>query len=320
MTIIDLSLEELKKYKPKLTLKDDFDAFWDETKKQSATQPINGELVAYDYPIEEVKAYNAYYDGFNGARINGWYILPKNASKDCKVPVIIHYHGYGGNKGYICDYLKWVIQGYAVLAVDTRGQGPATGDAAVYSRGAMRGWMTLGILDKNEYYYRNAYMDCVRAIDFVCDREEIDTDRIGIYGESQGGGLTIAVAALDSRPKFAMPIYPYLCHYKRAIEMYQAGPYSEIFDYFRMYDPEMKTQDQVYGTLSYFDGMNLGTRIKCPVLMAIGLVDTVCPPSTTFAVYNHMTCEKDLKLYPHHGHVPLPFHDEAMIAYARKYM
>jgi cephalosporin-C deacetylase len=320
MPLIDLSLEELKVYKPELTKENDFDSFWEETKKQSNRLPLNAEIVEYDYTIKEVSVYNAYYDGFSGNRLNGWYILPKNASKDCKVPVVIYYHGYGGNKGYIQDYMKWIIQGYAVLAMDIRGQDKFSSDTAAYSGGAMRGWMTLGVLDKYEYYYRNVYMDSVRAIDFVCQREEIDTKRIGIYGDSQGGGVTIAVAALDNRLKFAMPIYPYLCHFKRSLEMYQQGPYSEIFDYFRSYDPEMKTQDKVFETLSYFDGMNLGTRIKCPVLMAIGLRDVICPPSTSFAAYNYMTCEKELKIYPHHGHEKLPFHEEALIEFARKHM
>lgn len=317
---VDLSLEKLRVYKPQLTKCRDFDAFWEQMLNESSQYPVNGELVPYDYPVKEVRVYNAYYDGFNGARINGWYILPNNAGRDSKVPVIIHYHGYTGSKGYVQEYLKWAIQGYAVFSVNVRGQGGITPDPAAYSQGSITGWMTLGILDKNEYYYRNVYMDCVRAIDFVCSREEIDTGRIGIYGESQGGGLTLAVAGLDKRPKFAMPVYPYLCHFKRAIEMYQEGPYREIFDYFRRFDPEMKTEDKVFETLSYFDGMNLATRISCPVLMAITLRDVICPPSTMFAAYNHITSEKEVKLYHHHGHEGLPFHEEAMIEYARRFM
>lgn len=317
---VDLSLEQLRVYKPELTKQDDFDDFWEESIKESKKYPINGELIPYDYPVKEVKVYNAYYNGFKGARINGWYILPLEADKNNKVPVLIHYHGYTGDKGYIQEYLKWVIQGYAVFAVNVRGQGGQTPDPAIYSQGGITGWMTLGILDKYEYYYRNVYMDCVRAVDFVCEKEEIDTEKIGILGASQGGGLTIAVAALDKRPKFAMPVFPYLCHFKRAMEMYQEGPYREFFEYFRRFDPEMKTEDKVFQTLSYFDGMNLATKITCPVLMAITLRDVICPPSTMFAAYNHMTCAKELKIYPHHGHEALPFHDEAMIEFARRFM
>lgn len=317
---VDLSLEELVKYKPPLTLKDDFEFFWKETINETKTYPLNSELVPFDYPIKEIRVFNAYYDGYKGSRINGWYILPFNACKSEKVPVIIHYHGYTGHKGYIQEYLKWLIQGFAVFAVSVRGQGSATPDPASYSQGGIRGWLTNGILNKNEYYYKNVYMDCVRAIDFVCEREDIDTSRIGIYGESQGGGLTLAVAGLDSRPRFAMPVYPFLCHFRRAMEMYQADPYNELYDYFRMFDPEMKTEKQVFDTLSYFDCMNLATRIKCPVMMALTLRDIICPPSTQFAAYNRLEGIKECKIYPHHGHEDLPFHSEAMIDFAQRYM
>ena len=320
MPAVDLKLDELRNYKPELTKQGDFDEFWDRTLAEAAEYPLNPKLVPHDYPIKEVEVFNAYYDGYKGAQINGWYILPRNRDRKTKLPVIVHYHGYTGNKGQVHEFLKWTIQGYAVLSVNARGQGGATPDPAVYSQGGITGWMTLGILDKEQYYYRGAYIDCVRALDFVCGREEIDAGRIGLYGGSQGGGLTIAVAALDSRPKFAMPIYPYLCHYRRALEMYQEGPYREFFDYFRRFDPEMKTEEAVFETLSYFDGMNLAPRIKCPVLMAATLRDLICPPSTQFAAYNHIKSEKELKLYPHHGHETLSFHDEAMIAYARKFM
>ncbi|MCX7923537.1 MAG: acetylxylan esterase [Clostridia bacterium] len=318
MPNVDIKLSELKKYKPDLTQKADFEAFWRETLEESSRQPLNSELIPHSYPVSQIKAFNIYYDGFRGSRINGWYLLPNGADKDHKVPIIIYYHGYTKNKGYIVDYLKWLIQGYAVLAVDVRGQGGKTADPAVYSRGGIAGWMTKGILDKYQYYYRNVFVDCVRAIDFACEREEIDTEKIGIYGFSQGGGITLAVAALDKRPKFAIPIEPYLCNFRRGGEVYQEGPYGEISDYFRILDPEMQTEEDVFDTLSYFDGMNMASRIKCPVLMAVGLVDKTCPPSTVFAAYNHLECEKQIKIYHHHDHEVPSYHEEVMIEFVKK--
>lgn len=31
-------------------------------------------------------------------------------------------------------------------------------------------------------------------------------------------------------------------------------------------------------------------------------MDTICPPSTVYAAYNHYTGPKDLKVYPYNGH------------------
>ena len=47
-------------------------------------------------------------------------------------------------------------------------------------------------------------MDCLRGIDFLTSRAEVDPSRIGVLGFSQGGGLTLATAALDSRVKAAV--------------------------------------------------------------------------------------------------------------------
>lgn len=318
--ITDLNLEELKTYKPHLTKREDFDIFWENAIKDSRNCPLKPEMIPYKYPVEEVKVYDVYYNGADGARINGWYILPKNAHKNNKVPVLIQFHGYAYHKGYIYEQLKWAIQGYAVLSITVRGQGGLSTDTVKYSQGGMMGWMTLGIMDKNQYYYKNVYLDCIRAIDFVYQREEIDNSRIGVFGLSQGGGLTLAAAALDDRPRFAMPLFPYLCHFRRAVEMYGNGPYKELYDYFRIFDPEMKKEEQIFETLSYFDGMNLATKVKCPVLMGVGLRDDICPPSTIFAAYNHLDCEKQMKIYPYFGHEHMPFYTEEMIAFTRKFM
>ena len=58
-----------------------------------------------------------------------------------------------------------------------------------------------------------------------------------------------------------------------------------------------------FRTLSYFDGMNLAPRVTCPTLLSLGLLDTICPHSTGFAVYNHLgTAEKTIAVYPFSGH------------------
>lgn len=54
-----------------------------------------------------------------------------------------------------------------------------------------------------------------------------------------------------------------------------------------------ETEKAAMNTLAYFDIMNLADRVKVPVLMSIGLIDRVTPPSTVFAVYNHLETKKN---------------------------
>jgi cephalosporin-C deacetylase len=302
MNLFDMSLEELESYKPDLTKEDDFELFWQETIKEAKRQSLNAEIKPVQYPVEKVEIYDVFFDGFKNSRVHGRYVVPKKASKNNKIPVIVVYHGYGSNSIVISDILPYSMIGYGVLVVDTRGQTPKSPDHNNYDNGGPAGWMTKGILNHYNYYYRYAYMDSVRAVDFVSKREEIDSNRIVVSGGSQGGGLALAVGALSNKVKVIMADIPYLCHFRRAVKLYEEGPYSEIYNYFKTYDSSHQTEEQVYQTLSYFDGMNLATMIEADVFMSVGLEDVICPPSTGFAVYNHLDANKELKVYPEFGH------------------
>jgi len=238
---------------------------------------------------------------------------------------MVFYHGYSGSKSPIYDYLGWAAQGYAVLAVDCRGQNGDSQDTTPYPSGNYKGWMTQGILDPKTYYYRGAFVDSVRALDFLAARPEVDADRIGITGISQGGALTLAVASLDSRPKVALADVPYLCHYRRAVEITDAHPYQELVEYCRAH-PGVETQ--AFRTLSYFDNMNLTPRIGCPTFVTVGLLDMICPPSTIFAAYNNIpsrsasgaTITKDIRVYPFGVHNVYGDGWEEKLRWAKRYL
>ncbi|WP_248927738.1 acetylxylan esterase [Paenibacillus hamazuiensis] len=318
MPLVDLPLAKLREYRPELTAEKDFDSFWQRQLEVSRTFPLNARLQEVEYPVSSVKVYDLVYDGADGTPVHGWYVVPAEAQGP--LPVIVRYHGYSGNRGRPNELLHWASMGLAALAIDTRGQGGLTPDLARYPEGSAVGWMSLGIADPNTYYYKQVYIDCVRALDFVCARPEIDVSRIAVYGGSQGGGLTLAVAGIDDRPKVAMPVYPFLCDFRRSVEIHSTGPYPEIKNWFRRFDPEHLQEEQVYRTLSYFDGMNFAPRIKARTLMAITLQDTTCPPSTCFAAYNHLAAEKELKIYHDYGHEGLPFHEEAMMWFVHQHL
>lgn len=314
MALYDKPLEELVVYDPPLTCQPDFDAFWARTLDESARTPVNARFRATEYPTLGAQVYEVFYEGWRGAQICGWYVQPAG---DGPFPALVQYHGYSGSKMDVYHYLMWVLQGYAVLAVDVRGQSGNSTDPACYTGGHVSGWMTQGIMDPEEYYYRGVYMDCVRAIDAIASRPEVNAERIGVMGMSQGGGLTLATAALDERPVVAMPEMPYLCHYKRAVDMAMRNPYLEIADYLRRWPDR---EEQVWRTLSYFDNLNLAGRIRCPVLMDVGLKDDICPPSSVYAVYNKITAPKEIKVFPYHNHEVVEALWEEKLRWAHRYL
>src|SRR6476660_1758142 len=120
--------------------------------------------------------------------------------------------------------------------------------------------MTQGIRDPQKYYYRHVYADAVRALEVLARREEVDAKRLAITGGSQGGGITLAVAALSDRPILALPDIPFLCDYRRAIAITPAGPYPEIPQFLKQFPDQL---EPAMRTLSYCDNLNLAPMIKC---------------------------------------------------------
>jgi cephalosporin-C deacetylase len=148
------------------------------------------------------------------------------------------------------------------------------------------------------------------------DLPEVDAARVGAQGGSQGGALTLACAALEPRIRRAAPTYPFLCDYKRVWEMDQAkDAYAELRIFFRNFDPMHQRGDEWFTRLGYIDVQHLAPRIRGEVLMGVGLMDTVCPPSTQFAAYNKITAAKRLAIYPDFAHENLPGFNDAVFEF-----
>ena len=159
-------------------------------------------------------------------------------------------------------------------------------------------WCTRGIESKETYYYRGAFADAVRAIDFIFSLDKTDAAQVFANGESQGGALTLVAASLDHRLKAIAPSAPFLNDYRDYFAL--AGwPGEPIIAAAKA---KGMSEDEMYRVLSYFDVKNFTDKIECPVLMAIGLQDPVCPPHTNFAGYNHIKTEKSWICYPLAGH------------------
>lgn len=314
MNLFDMPLEALREYRPEIRKMPDFGSFWERSLAESATQELNAKMEQVPYPLDTVECFRVCFDGFRNSRITAQYVRPANSSAG-SLPAIVIFHGYNWNSLTVAGYLKYILMGYSVLMVYTRGQNPASPDLASYPNGGASGWMTLGIGDPDSYYYRNVFMDSVRAVDFVYSLPETDGSRIALEGGSQGGGLALATGALSPHVSRVIAEVPFLCHFRRAVELSQNSPYGEISHYFRIHDPLHETEEHVYETLSYFDCCNLADRIQGECLLSVGLEDTICPPSTIFAAYNRINTPKEIRVYPDYGHNASSRHDEEKVAF-----
>jgi len=303
MPYFDLPLEKLQEYKPERVEPIGFDLFWQESLTTAREFPTKVSLEEGDYGLRLLDTYDLTFNGYGGQPIKGWLILPKK--RNSPLPCVVQYIGYGGGRSLPYDWLLYPSAGFACLVMDTRGQGSSwsMGDTpdieSEVGNPQFPGVMTRGILKPETYYYRRLYIDAVRAVDAARSCLEIDSQRIAVRGHSQGGGLAMVVAALEPTIQAALVGEPFLCHFRRATEITETAPYSEIVSFCRTHRDKV---DVVFNTLSYFDGVNFAARAKVPALFSVGLMDDVCPPSTVFAAYNHYLGTKSIQVYAYNQH------------------
>ncbi len=171
-----------------------------------------------------------------------------------------------------------------------------------------RGHIVRGLDDHpDRLLFRQIYLDTAMLARIVLALPGVDPARVGAMGGSQGGGLTLACAALEPRIKRLAPTFPFLCDYKRVWDMDQAkDAYQELQDHFRRFDPRHEHEAEIFRKLGYIDVQFLCPRIRGEVLMSTGLMDTVCPPSTQFAAFNKITSPKHVDIYPDYRHEGIP--------------
>ena len=270
------------------------------------------ELVPHSLKASFAECFDLYFTGVGGARVHAKLLRPKSAPGPH--PALVMFHGYGSNSGDWAGKLGYVAQGYSVAALDVRGQGGLSQDVGGTTGRTASGHFIRGVDDAPEkMLFRQVFLDCAQLARLVMDMPDVDAGRVGATGGSQGGALTVACAALEPRIKKAAATFPFLSDYKRVWEMdLAAGAYQEIRDYFRTFDPRHEREEAVWTRLGYVDIQHLAPRIRAEVLMPVGLMDTVCPPSTQFAAYNKITSPKSLLLYPDFGHEDLPGASDAV--------
>ena len=293
----------------------DYDEFWQTAKDQLAAINMDAKLTEIkEKSSASRKVYLVEFysipDGLTGdpVKIRGYYCEPQDGQKH---PVIFHFYGYdtAGSKAK-CECPAGGSSDYAEFYVSHRGQYLNNRPASTQNPGVTEDciniynsdWFAFNFGDKNSYYYRGAFMDCVQAVRFMATRETSDMTKLFAEGSSQGGALTYACAALSDYPFTAIACnVAFLGDYADAMEI--GGLAAEISK--RCQKEKNMSDEDMLAFLSYFDTKNLATRISCGVMASSGLKDDVCPARTNVVPFNNLKTPAENKMYifgPEMGH------------------
>lgn len=311
----DMPREQLVEYEGTNPRPDDMDQFWEERLRQLEKIDPQVEIEEANFQTDFAHCQHLFFRGMDEAKIHAKLLRPRESSSPH--PGIVKFHGYSGDSGDWSEKLPYVAQGYSVAALDCRGQGGLSEDRGGVRGNTLHGHIIRGLEGPPEdMLFVKIFLDTVRLVRILMDMEEIDGTRIGVTGGSQGGGLTLACAALEPRVKLVAPLFPFLCDYKRVWDIDLAqDAYLELKEYFRKFDPRHEKEREIFAQLGYIDVQHLCPRIEGRVSMAVGLMDEICPPSTQYAAYNKIESEKSLTVYPDFGHENLPGHSDIVFQF-----
>jgi len=254
---------------------DDFQEYWDEARARLAGIPVNPRIEPVpDFESETGRLYRVTLQSWDEIDIVGWYVVPADAGQS-RYPAIQIMPGWGAEQ----PPMDRTADGYITFSLNPRSHGPSK--AYFETPVAHHLW---NIDRPEEYYYRAAYMDGVRGLDFLSDRAEVDPERIAVEGGSQGGAFALALAGLDQRVAAAVANVPYISNIPDYIRLSTSGSGADFLE--RIKDPE--TGEDAARSLAYIDVANLASFISAPTQIIVGVQDRVTPPLNGVVAYNRI--------------------------------
>jgi cephalosporin-C deacetylase len=180
-----------------------------------------------------------------------------------------------------------------VLAIDVRGNAVDKPRAKPFED-----YCTLGIESPDTYVYREIVGHALRALEALAEREEADPTRLAVVGVSEGGGVGLMLAALDSRVRAVSADAPMLVEFPLSLRS-AAWPYTGIAQQLRAHPEQAQAMTR---TLSYFDVVNFAPEVRCPALISVGFLDQVSLPAAVYGMYNRLGGPKEIRPFPRAGH------------------
>ncbi len=234
----------------------DFDLFWDGRLKALATVPINPVLTRIETTVPGIELYTVTLDSL-GSHVQGYLARP---AREGRFPALVIYQYAGVYALQTRTVTDRAAQGWLALDVDSHDMPP---DQAT----APRDYQAVGNTDRETSYFLNMYLRDARAIDYIASRTDWNGRTLAIMGTSMGGQQSLVTAGLSPRVTAVLVNEPSGADSNGDLHGRKAG-----------YPSWPSSDPRVMQTALYFDTVNFAPRIKAPVAIAIGFIDTIAPP------------------------------------------
>ena len=293
---IGFSPEKLRPYTQQPT---DFVEFWNKAKSEAEQCPM-AFTTKYvpEYSNEKVDCYLIKLQCYKkGQHVYGYLTRPKAKGK---YPVVLCPPGAGVKT--LKEPMRhrfYAEQGFIRLEMEIHGLNPELSPETFKDLSASFGdYLLKGLDDSDNYYMKKVYLACVRAIDYLTSLDEWDGKNVIVQGGSQGGALALITAGLDSRVTLCVANHPALSD----MAGYKAGRADGYPHFFTKLNDYRTDTPEKLQTMAYYDVVNFARQINIPVYLTWGYNDNTCPPTTSYIVYNTLTCPKEALITPINEH------------------
>jgi cephalosporin-C deacetylase len=305
---------------PSGRLPEDFGNFWRLTRAELIRHPLEPsvqEVEAVD--PGDARRFKISLRHPDGGRVHGWLHLPQGG--EGPFPTVLSIPGSGiGRTG---RYAGFTSAGYAVFAIEIHGLEPSRENIGAVDwvepdstilffrevqSGVLNNYHELGKEDPYHYIHRRSLLAAMRAMDYLHARKDIDNDHIAVFGGSQGGGLSLLMAAIDKRARAVIATVPGSCDQTARLYGRCGGP-----DRLAGGD-----RDRVIRALSYYDAALAAGLIEVPVYIGVGFIDATCRPTRVYAAFNNLKGPRAIENFYNMGHGSAPDWREKSIAWLDK--
>lgn len=307
--------EEIKTY---TELPSDFIGFWKRKIKEAERVPLQPEITFLPkYSTDSILVYLVKLNiGKEGRCLYGYLAKPKAAGK---YPVLFTPPGAGSKR--ILPILDYARRGFMSLNIEIHGLNPELPeDEYDRQRSQTKDYFYRGIANRDTYYYKDVYIGCARAVDFLCNLPEFDGRHVAVTGGSQGGALTIVTAALNPKVTCLAAFYPALSDVTGFLHG-RAGGWPKFFSSDAANERLQEVSvDAAVKTLAYYDVVNFARHLKIPGFYSLGYCDETCSPTSVWAVMNSITAPKKIVITPTSAHWRFPETNEQSIEWMQNTM
>lgn len=282
-----------EKIQPSAPRPQDFDAFWQAKLAELQAVAPNPKLEPAESGQPQVEYARLQLDNIRGSRIYGQLAKPRGPGKFPALLIVQWAGVYGLPKGFVVSKAGAGWLALNIMAHDL----PLDQPEEFYKQAAqttLKDYVAIGNGDREKSYFLRMYPSCYRAADYLAQRPDWDGHTLVVTGSSQGGLQAIVTAALYPRVSALMANVPAGCD--------RTGPWVGRAAGWPGWYGESEQGKAIAETSRYFDVVNFASRVRCPALVTLGLIDTTCPPAGVLAACNQFQGSKEVVLMVHSGH------------------